>query len=136
MAASRSASLTADRHGELSHGGRGFSPGSACAAVARRGRAGLGAAQPRQFEVTATGAVGRSDHDPDRQRSRYRRDRRVSGGTKHTHSTAKATERGGLPVTATGNLSRAVVAEMCKLVEWPGYDQAAVFQFNKVINEP
>src|SRR2546423_2674212 len=48
----------------------------------------------------------------------------------------QAIERGGLPVTATGNLSRAVVAEMCKLVEWPDYDQAAVFQFNKVINEP
>src|SRR5215475_8453527 len=48
----------------------------------------------------------------------------------------KATEHGGLPVTAIGNLSRAVVAEMCKLFEWPDYDQAAVFQFNKVINEP
>ena len=48
----------------------------------------------------------------------------------------QATERGGLQVTATGNLSRAVVAEMCKLVEWPDYDQAAVFQFNKVLNEP
>src|ERR1700735_535917 len=31
----------------------------------------------------------------------------------------QATERGGLPVTATGNLSRAVVAEMRKLFEWP-----------------
>jgi hypothetical protein len=29
-----------------------------------------------------------------------------------------------------------VVAEMCKLFEWPDYDQAAVLQFNKVINEP
>src|SRR3954470_16777129 len=48
----------------------------------------------------------------------------------------QATERGGLPVTATGNLSRAAVAEMCKLVEWPDFDQAAVFQLNKVINEP
>ncbi len=48
----------------------------------------------------------------------------------------QAIARGGLPATATGNLSRAVVAEMCKLVEWPDYDQAAVFQFNKVINEP
>jgi len=38
-------------------------------------------------------------------------------------------------VTATGNLSRAVVAEICKLVERPDYDQAAVFQSNKVINE-
>src|SRR5260370_27103576 len=45
-------------------------------------------------------------------------------------------ERGGLPLTATGNLSRAVVAEMCKLIEWPDYDQADAFQFNKVINEP
>jgi hypothetical protein len=48
----------------------------------------------------------------------------------------QAVERGGLRLTATGNLSRVVVAEMCKLVEWPDYDQAAVFQFNKVINEP
>src|SRR5262249_43671093 len=31
----------------------------------------------------------------------------------------QAIERGGLPLTATGNLSRAVVAEMCKLIEWP-----------------
>jgi hypothetical protein len=48
----------------------------------------------------------------------------------------QAIERGGLPLTATGNLSRAVVAEMCKLVEWPHYDQADAFRFNKVINEP
>ena len=32
----------------------------------------------------------------------------------------QAIERGGLSLTATGNLSRAVVAEMCKLIEWPG----------------
>jgi hypothetical protein len=31
----------------------------------------------------------------------------------------QATERDGLPLTATGNLSRAVVAEMCKLIQWP-----------------
>jgi hypothetical protein len=48
----------------------------------------------------------------------------------------QAIESGGLPLTATGNLSRAVVAEMCKLVEWPDYDQADAFRFNKVINEP
>jgi hypothetical protein len=48
----------------------------------------------------------------------------------------QATERGGLPVTATGNLSRAVVAEMCKLIEWPDHDWAAVLQFHNVINEP
>ena len=48
----------------------------------------------------------------------------------------QANERGGLPLTATGNLSRAVVAEMSKLIEWPHYDQADAFRLNKVINEP
>ena len=48
----------------------------------------------------------------------------------------QAIERGGLPLTATGNLSRAVVAEMCKLIEWPGYDQTDAFRLHKVINEP
>jgi len=48
----------------------------------------------------------------------------------------KAIEREGLPLTATGNLSRSAVAEMCKLIEWPDYDQAAALQFNKVTNEP
>ena len=48
----------------------------------------------------------------------------------------QAIERVGLPLTATGNLSRATVAEMCKLIEWPDYDQADAFRFNKVINEP
>jgi hypothetical protein len=48
----------------------------------------------------------------------------------------QAIERGGLPLTATGNLSRALVAEMCKLIEWPDYNQADAFRFNKVINEP
>ena len=28
------------------------------------------------------------------------------------------------------------MAEMCKLIEWPDYDQADAFRFNKVINEP
>ena len=48
----------------------------------------------------------------------------------------QAIERGGLPLTATGNLSRAVVGEMCKLIEWPGYDQVDAFRFHKFINEP
>jgi len=48
----------------------------------------------------------------------------------------QAIERVGLPLTATGNLSRAMVAEMCKLIEWPDYDQADAFRLNKVINEP
>ena len=41
-----------------------------------------------------------------------------------------ALECGGLALTATGNLSRAAVAEMRKLIEWPHYDQAEVFQFS------
>jgi len=48
----------------------------------------------------------------------------------------QAIERVGLALTATGNLSRATVAEMCKLIEWPDYDQADASRFNKVINEP
>ena len=28
------------------------------------------------------------------------------------------------------------MAEMCKLIEWPDYDQADAFRLNKVINEP
>ena len=48
----------------------------------------------------------------------------------------QAIERGGLPLTATGNLSRAVVAEMRELIKWPGYDQADAFRLRKVINEP
>jgi hypothetical protein len=48
----------------------------------------------------------------------------------------EAIERGGLPLTATDNLSRAVVAEMRELIEWPDYDQAGALSFNKVINEP
>jgi hypothetical protein len=48
----------------------------------------------------------------------------------------QATERGGLALTATGNLSRAVVAEMRELIDWPAYDQAVALQFDKVVNEP
>lgn len=42
----------------------------------------------------------------------------------------------GLKLTATGNLSRGVVAEMCELFTWPGFDKAEMFQVSKVINEP
>ena len=42
----------------------------------------------------------------------------------------------GLKMTATGNLSRGVVLQMCNLFEWPEFDKAAMFRFNKVINEP
>jgi len=45
-------------------------------------------------------------------------------------------ERNGLALTATGNLTRAAVAEMCELIEWPHYDQAEEFRFSKVVNEP
>jgi hypothetical protein len=48
----------------------------------------------------------------------------------------QAIERSGLQLTATGNLSRAAVAEMRGLIEWPHYHQADAFRLNKVINEP
>jgi hypothetical protein len=41
----------------------------------------------------------------------------------------------GLKMTATGNLSRAVVADMCDRTEWPGYDKAEMFKYCKVVNE-
>src|SRR5215469_4647528 len=47
----------------------------------------------------------------------------------------RATETGGLKLTATGNLSRAVVEGMLG-IEWPDHDKAELVQYNKVINEP
>jgi hypothetical protein len=48
----------------------------------------------------------------------------------------RAQETGGLKLTDTGNLSRAVVGEMCGIIEWPDYDKDELFRYNKVINEP
>ena len=48
----------------------------------------------------------------------------------------RANETGGLKLTATGNLSRGVVAEMVEAVDWPGLDRDELFALNKVINEP
>jgi hypothetical protein len=48
----------------------------------------------------------------------------------------RAADTGGLKLTATGNLSRSVVAEMIEVVEWPGIDKEEAFQFHRVINEP
>ncbi|MFT5510782.1 MAG: hypothetical protein ACI89J_003879 [Hyphomicrobiaceae bacterium] len=42
----------------------------------------------------------------------------------------------GLKMTATGNLSRDVVAKMCDLFVWPGFDRAHAFRLHKVVNEP
>ena len=42
----------------------------------------------------------------------------------------------GLKTTATGNLSRGVVAEMVDAFAWPGFDKADFFEFHKVVNEP
>jgi hypothetical protein len=47
-----------------------------------------------------------------------------------------AANEGGLKLTATGNLSRAVVAEMVEAIEWPGLDKNELFEFHKVVNEP
>jgi hypothetical protein len=48
----------------------------------------------------------------------------------------RSVETGGLKLTQTGNLSRAVVAEMFEIMESPGLDKDGAFQFHKVINEP
>src|ERR1700719_1753625 len=48
----------------------------------------------------------------------------------------RAAETGGLKLTATGNLSRAVVEEMCGSIEAPNYDKDELFRYQKVVNEP
>jgi hypothetical protein len=48
----------------------------------------------------------------------------------------RAAETGGLKLTATGNLSRAVVEEMFGIIKAPGYDKAELLRVQKVINEP
>jgi hypothetical protein len=48
----------------------------------------------------------------------------------------RAVETDGLKLTAAGNLSRAVVDEMCGTFDWPDYNRDEYFQFHKVINEP
>ena len=48
----------------------------------------------------------------------------------------RAAEIGGLKLTATGNLSRAVVEEMFGIIKAPGYDKAELLRVQKVINEP
>lgn len=47
-----------------------------------------------------------------------------------------ATAVPGLKLTATGNLARSVVADMIERFEWPSFDRAQMYRFNKVINEP
>jgi hypothetical protein len=47
----------------------------------------------------------------------------------------RAAETGGLKLTETGNLSRAVVEGMLA-IEWPDYNEAELVRYNKVINEP
>jgi hypothetical protein len=48
----------------------------------------------------------------------------------------RAIETGGLKLTQTRNLSRAVVAEMVEIMEWPGFHTAEALRLHKVINEP
>jgi hypothetical protein len=48
----------------------------------------------------------------------------------------RAADSEGLKLTATGNLSRAVVAETVDLFEWPDFDRAEAFRLHKVVNEP
>jgi hypothetical protein len=66
-------------------------------------------------------------------------DAEISGSAVTTNALSllrRAAETGGLKVTATGNLSRALVEEICGIMEWPGYDKGELFGFHKVINEP
>lgn len=48
----------------------------------------------------------------------------------------RGAETGGLKLTATGNLSRVVVEEMCGIIKAPGYEKTELLRVQKVINEP
>jgi hypothetical protein len=48
----------------------------------------------------------------------------------------RAAETSRLKLTATGNLSRAVVEEMFGIIQAPDYDKNELLRFQKVINEP
>ena len=48
----------------------------------------------------------------------------------------RAAETGGLKLTATGNLSRVVVEDMCGIIKAPGYEKTELLRVQKVINEP
>jgi hypothetical protein len=48
----------------------------------------------------------------------------------------RAAETGGLKLTATSNLSRAVIDEMFGIIKAPNYDKAELLRVQKVINEP
>ena len=61
----------------------------------------------------------------------------ASSITKNTLTFLKAaSESPGLKLTARGNLSRTVVAEMCATFDWPDFNKDDQFRLNKVINEP
>src|SRR6476619_8421087 len=47
----------------------------------------------------------------------------------------RAADTGGLKLTATGNLSRAVVEEMCGIIQAPGDDTTELLRVQKVLNE-
>ena len=42
----------------------------------------------------------------------------------------------GQLLTKTGNLTRAFVAQMIAVIDWPGFDPETEFRLHKVINEP
>ena len=61
----------------------------------------------------------------------------MSAVTRNTLLFLKSASLGdGLKLTATGNLSRAVVAEMIDLFEWPEFNRADAYRYHKVLNEP
>jgi hypothetical protein len=104
--------------------------------VARWRRAGLDATHLRQFAGTrpepsadATAILIANDLNADEMAG--------SAVARNTFILLQqAIDRSSLPVTATGNLSRAMVAEMRELIKWPVYDQTDGFRLHKVVNEP
>src|SRR5712675_2027704 len=66
-------------------------------------------------------------------------DAEISGSAVTTNALLllrRAAEKGGLKLTAIGNLSRAVVEEMFAIIQAPDYDKDELLRYQKVINEP
>jgi hypothetical protein len=104
--------------------------------MARRARAGLDATDIRKFAGTAARTGGHSDRDPNCQRPKLRRDRRLTDSTQYPDPSSGGDCPWRPAVDRNRQPDQAVVAKMCPLMAWPDYDQADAFRFNKVINEP
>jgi len=94
-------------------------------------RTGLDDARIRQLECSSSRALGHQPDDPPRTQPDYGRNLGICGHGECTIS-ASTSSRDRWP----GNLSRAMVDDMCRSIECPNYDKDELFRYQKVVNEP